>query len=270
MTDLGATFRDLHRPGDPVLMPNPWDMGTGKLMKAAGAQALGTTSAGVAFAIGHPDGEAVTRDLHLAHAEDLVAATGLPISGDLENGYGDAPEDVAETVRLAAEAGLAGCGIEDTRLPGTEPYAFDLAVERIRAAVAAARALPRDFVLTARTDVTLLGTHGADEAVRRLLAFAEAGADCLFAPMPGDLDAQKRLTAATDVPVNVLAIGDYRALGRSGIAALGAARISIGAGLTRVTAQVVMQSTTQMLEQGDFTPLDAGMPFYTLDPILSR
>ena len=202
-TDLGAQFRALHRPGQPCLMANAWDVGSAKLLKAAGLQALGTTSAGLAFTLGAPDGVAVTRDMHLAHAEDLVAATGLPISGDLENGYGDSPEECAETVRLAAEAGLAGCGIEDTRLPGTEAYPFELAAERIAAAVAAARSLPGDFVLTARSDVALYDPNGVDEAMRRVRAFAAAGADCVFAPMRADVQAMRQLCAEVVCPVNV-------------------------------------------------------------------
>ena len=265
--DPGATFRALHRPGTPFVMPNPWDLGTAKLLKARGAQALGTTSAGLAFALGRRDGDGVTRDRHLAHAQAIHAATGLPVSGDFENGYGDAPEDCAETVRLAAEAGLAGIGIEDTALPGTAPYPFELAVERIRAAAAAARALPRDFVLTARSDVVLLGTHGPDEAIRRLLAFAEAGADCLYAPMPGDIDAMRRLCAQTALPVNILVIGAYQHLSLTDLGQLGAARLSLGSTLMRRAARA-LDDAAQAVLSGDFSPLAEGLPFATLDPML--
>lgn len=267
-TDLGAQFRALHRPGQPCLMANAWDVGSAKLLKAAGLQALGTTSAGLAFTLGAPDGVAVTRDMHLAHAEDLVAATGLPISGDLENGYGDSPEECAETVRLAAEAGLAGCGIEDTRLPGTEAYHFELAAERIAAAVAAARSLPGDFVLTARSDVALYDPSGVDEAMRRVRAFAAAGADCVFAPMRADVQAMRQLCAEVVCPVNVLVLGEYMDLGQAGIAALGAARISIGARLAQLSAQLVSDVAKRMLDEGSFADFEGAMSSGRLNAIL--
>ena len=138
--DPGATFRALHRPGDPFVLANAWDAGSARVLAALGAQAIGTTSAGFAFTLGLPDGARISRDQALAHAGGLVAATSLPVSGDLENGYGETPDEVAETIRLAAEAGLAGASIEDTDLPGSGAYWFDLAVERVRAASAAARA----------------------------------------------------------------------------------------------------------------------------------
>lgn len=269
-TDLGATFRALHCKGQPLLMTNAWDVGSAKLLQAAGVQALGTTSAGFAFTLGAPDGQAVTRDMHLAHAADLVAATGLPISGDLENGYGDSPEACAETVRLAAEAGLAGCGIEDTALPGTEAYPFDLAVERIEAAVAAARALPGDFVLTARSDVALYDPSAVDEAMRRARAFAAAGADCVFAPMAGHVAAQRALCAEVKCPVNILVLGEYMQLGRNGLADLGAARISIGARLAQLSAQMVTDVARRMQDEGSFMDFDRAMPSDVLNDILTR
>ncbi|HVG48974.1 MAG TPA: isocitrate lyase/phosphoenolpyruvate mutase family protein, partial [Rubellimicrobium sp.] len=139
--DPGPAFRGLHRPGDPFILANAWDMGSARLLAALGAQAIGTTSAGFAFTRGLPDGARITRDEALAHAADLVAATPLPVSADLENGYAADPEGLAETVRLAEAAGLAGFSIEDTDLPGEGAYPFDLAVERIRAAASATRAL---------------------------------------------------------------------------------------------------------------------------------
>ncbi|TMV79561.1 isocitrate lyase/phosphoenolpyruvate mutase family protein, partial [Thioclava sp. BHET1] len=178
--DPGADFRALHRPGQPFILVNVWDAGSARMMAALGAQALATSSAAQAFTLGRPDGGTITRDEALAHAEMLVAATPLPVSGDLENGFGAAPETCAETVRLAAEVGLAGISIEDTALPGDAPYEFDLAVERMRAAAAAARALPRDFMLIARADGVMLGHYGLEEALRRIRAFDAAGADGLY------------------------------------------------------------------------------------------
>lgn len=239
------------------------------MMAAMGAQALGTSSAALAFTLGYTDGHGIDRDTHLAHAQDLVAATGLPVSGDFENGYGDAPEDVADIVRLAAEAGLAGIGIEDTALPGTAPYPFDLAVERIRAALSAARALPRDFVVTARTDVVLLGTADADEALRRLQAFDEAGADCLYAPMGSGMDIQARICATCRAPVNVLVTGAFAAESRDSLARIGAARISFGSGALRAVAQTLHDVSAAALgPEGRFDPLARALPFATLDPML--
>ena len=205
--DPGPAFRALHRPGDPFVLANAWDAGSARVLAALGAQAIGTTSAGFAFTLGLPDGARIGRDQALAHAADLVAATPLPVSGDLENGYAEAPDGVAETVRLAAEAGLAGASIEDTALPGTGAYPRALAVERVRAAAAAARALPRDFVLVARADGVLTGAYDLAEALARIEAFAAAGADCVYIPLLPDLAAVRRTCAAVPVPVNVLTAG---------------------------------------------------------------
>jgi len=157
--DPGAAFRALHIPGDPFILGNAWDAGSAKMLAALGAPAIGTSSAAHAFTLGRPDGGTVTRDEALAHAADLVAAVDVPVSGDFENGFGDSPEDCAETVRLAAEAGLAGISIEDCDFTNGTHYAHDLAVDRIAAAAAAARALPRDFVLCARADGVMNGTY---------------------------------------------------------------------------------------------------------------
>lgn len=197
MTDIGATFRALHIKGDPLLMVNVWDGGSAKMMAAMGAKALATSSAAHAFTLGRPDGGTLTRDEALAHAQDIVSATPLPVQGDFENGFGDDPDTCAETVRMAAEIGLAGICIEDTALPDQTAYDFDLAVERIAAAAAAARGLGHDFVLTARADGILTGAYDTDEAIRRLLAFEAAGADCLYAPLPPDMAALARICAAT-------------------------------------------------------------------------
>ena len=142
MANPGAALRALHRPGDPFVLMNAWDAGSARLLAALGAQAIGTTSAGFAFTLGLPDGARISRDQALEHAAELAAATPLPVSADLENGYAETPEGVAETIGLAAAAGLAGASIEDTDLPGSGAYWFDLAIDRVRAAAEAARALP--------------------------------------------------------------------------------------------------------------------------------
>ena len=267
MTD--SRFRDLHRPGDPFVLVNVWDAGSARMMAGLGAQALATSSAAHAFTLGRPDGGTITRDEALAHAEAIVAATPLPVQGDFENGFGDAPDECAETVRLSAEVGLAGICIEDTILPGEDAYDFDLAVERIRAAAAAARALPRDFVLTARADGILTGSYDTDEAIRRLQGFAEAGADCLYAPLPPDMDALARIVAAVDRPVNALVAGRFTREPRSAFAAAGVARLSLGSSLARACHRVMIDAGRAMLDAGDFTPLGRSAPSSEVDPLLA-
>ena len=268
--DPGAALRALHRPGDPFVLMNAWDVGSARLMAALGAQAIGTTSAGFAFTLGLPDGARITRDQALEHAADLAAATPLPVSADLENGYGETPEQVAETIRLAAEAGLAGGSIEDTDLPGEGAYWFDLAIDRVRAAAEAARALPRDFVLVARADGLMTGAYDLREAERRLEAYAEAGADCVYAPLLPDLAAVRRVCAAGGVPVNVLAAGPMLAHSRAELADAGVARISLGSGLARVGQAAVLAAARAALEAGDFRPLAGGVPGSEVDAMLAQ
>ena len=270
MPHIAETFRALHVKSDPLIMVNVWDRGTAKLMQAAGAKALATSSAAHAYVMGRPDGGTVTRDEALAHAAEIVGATDLPVQGDFENGFGDAPETCAETVRLAAEAGLAGICIEDIVLPSDAAYDFDLAVERIRAAAAAARALPHDFVLTARADGIMTGAYDTDEAIRRLQGFEAAGADCLYAPLPPDMAEQARIVASVDAPVNVLVSGRYAAEPLQAFAEMGAARISLGAALARVTQRALLDAGKAMLAEGDFTPLRQSIASDEIDAMLSQ
>ena len=266
--DMGAAFRALHRRGDPFVLANAWDEGSARVLKALGAQAIGTSSAAHAFTLGRPDGGHVTRDEALAHAERLVAATGLPVSGDFENGFGEAPETVAETVRLSAGAGLAGISVEDTALPGKDAYAFDLAVARIRAAAAAARGLGRDFVLVARADGVMNGAYDLDEAIRRIRAFDAAGADCLYVPVPGSAEDLARVLAATKKPVNALAVGPLAGLSRADFARMGVARISLGAALARVTHRAIVDLGRAILAEGDFSGLAQAIPGAEIDRLL--
>jgi 2-methylisocitrate lyase-like PEP mutase family enzyme len=267
--DPGAALRALHRPGDPFVLMNAWDAGSARLLAALGAEAIGTTSAGFAFTLGLPDGARISRDQALAHAEALVAATPLPVSGDLENGYGEDPEHVAETIRLAAEAGLGGASIEDTDLPGPGAYWFGLAVERVQAAVAAARALPRDFVLVARADGVLTGAYDAEEALRRLEAFAEAGADCVYAPLLPTMASVKR-ACALKVPVNVLAAGPMLREPRSAFAAAGVARISLGSGLARLAQAALRVASRDILGAGDVSRLAGAASGAEIDDLLAQ
>jgi 2-methylisocitrate lyase-like PEP mutase family enzyme len=266
--DPGAAFRALHRPGDPFILANAWDRGSARLLVALGARAIGTSSAAHAFTLGRPDGGTVTRDEALAHARDLVAAVPVPVSGDFENGFAEAPDGVAETVRLSAEAGLAGISVEDTALPAKDAYPFDLAVERIRAATAAARALPRDFVLVARADGVLTGAYDIAEALRRLAAFQEAGADCLYVPMPGSFADLERICGAVARPVNALAAGPFARYSRADFARAGVARISLGPALARLAQRAVRDAGRAMFEAGDFTPLTGAAAGAEIDRLL--
>lgn len=260
-------FRRLHVPGSPFVLANAWDVGSARMLAARGAQAIGTTSAGHAFTLGRPDGR-VNRDEALAHAETIVAATPLPVSADLENGFGAAPETVAETVRLAAEVGLAGCSIEDTDLPGRGVYAREHAVERIRAAVAAARSRPVDFVLVARADGVMTGAYDLDEAIARIVAFADAGADCVYVPVPGDVAALARVVSAVRVPVNALAAGPLAKLRRHEFAAMGVARISLGSALARMTHRVIADAASAIVSEGVFDAFPV-IPSVEVDALLA-
>ncbi|MCA0873624.1 isocitrate lyase/phosphoenolpyruvate mutase family protein [Seohaeicola saemankumensis] len=264
--ELTRRFRDLHVPGNPLVMPNPWDIGTARVMAALGAQALATTSSGHGFTLGLRDGGQITRDMALRHAAEVCAAVDVPVNGDFENGFGDSPETVAETVRLAAEAGLAGVSIEDTVVPASHAYPFDLALARIEAAVEAARAA--DIVLTARADGWLMQGYDQAEALRRCTAFASAGADVIYAPMV-DADTTRALVA-TGTPVNLLTTGPFRDMTAKQIGALGVARISIGGGLARVAQQAMLDGTRAMLERGDFTVLNGAAKTAEIDALLGR
>ncbi|WP_299076410.1 isocitrate lyase/phosphoenolpyruvate mutase family protein [uncultured Ruegeria sp.] len=264
--ELTDRFRELHVLSKPVVMPNPWDIGSAKVMANMGAKVLATTSSGYGFTQGLTDGGQMTRDLALQHATEICAAVDVPVNGDFENGFGDSPETVAETVQLAAEAGLAGVSIEDTAFPGTGSYPFELALARIEAAVTAAGAA--GIVLTARADGWQLRNYDQAEALRRCQAFAQAGADVIYAPLV-DADTTRAL-AATGAPVNILAAGDMRDLTTKQMGALGASRISIGGGLARVTQQVVIEGTQAMLERGDFTILKGAASEAEIEALLNR
>ena len=268
--DIGADFRALHVRGDPFILANAWDAGSAKMLAGLSAQAIATSSAAHAFTLGRPDMGHVSRDEALAHAQDLVAAVTIPVSGDFENGFGETPETVAETVKLAYEAGLAGISIEDTALPGDAPYARALAVECIKAAAAAARALPGDFVLVARADGVMNGTYDLDEALARLAGYEQAGADCLYVPVPGTLEAQVRVCAATNLPVNALVVGDFTQITRAQFAAIGTARLSLGSALARATHRLIADAGHAMFERGDFSGLSHNISGGAVDEIMAR
>lgn len=271
MSDRHQTFHDLHQSGTFVI-PNPWDMGSARLMAGLGAKALATTSSGHAFTLGRPDMGTVTRDEALAHAQDIVSATPLPVTGDFENGFADAPEEVAETIRLAAEAGLSGCSIEDTCMSGEKmaAYEFEHAVDRIKAAASAARALGHPFILCARADGLMNRFYDLDEAIRRLQAFEQAGADLLYAPIPPGPDELRAILGAITAPFNALAAGPLARLSVSEFADLGVRRISLGSMIARITHAAAEQSTREMLEQGTFTSLKGAADGRIIDKLLAQ
>lgn len=228
LASYGAVFRGLHGRLEGFILPNPWDIGSARLLAGLGFEALATTSAGMAFAQGVTDGR-VSWDEVLRHCRDLVLATDLPVSADLERGLGDTPDDAAATVRAAAGIGLAGCSLEDYSGDPEHPiYDFDLAVARIQAAADTARALPHDFVLTARTENYFHGRPDLDDTIRRLRAFADAGADVLYAPGLRDLDAIRAVCAAVAKPVNVMYGMGGETYGVADLVAASVRRISVG------------------------------------------
>lgn len=251
--EKGAAFRTLHSAPEPFVMANVWDIGGARLFAGLGYKALATTSAGLAYLTGRRDGVGdIGRAEAIDHARMIVEATDLPVNGDLENGYADDPEGVAETIRQSAAAGLAGCSIEDTH-PGDEKfYPFDQAVARIEAAADAARAAPYPFTLTARADGLIAGHYDLDEAIRRLQAYEKVGADVVYAPFLKTLDDIARVCASVAKPVNHL--GGLGVPGET-VASLGAAgvsRISLGGSTTRIALGALYQAGKAMAETGSF------------------
>jgi 2-methylisocitrate lyase-like PEP mutase family enzyme len=248
-----AAFRDLHHRDGAFVIPNPWDAGSARILAGMGFEALATTSAGFAFSRGRGDGE-ISRDEVLAHCREIVAATPLPVSADLENGFGDRPEDVAGTIRLAGETGLAGASIEDfTGDPERPIFDFALAVERITAAVEAARAITPDFVLTARAENFLFGRRDLDETLRRLQAFEAVGADVLYAPGLKDIETIRTVCDAASKPVNVVMGLPGATFSVDDLAAAGVKRISVGSSLARLVYGDLIAAAGEIREHGTFT-----------------
>ena len=262
IAEKAERFRELHaRPGTFVI-PNPFDIGSARILQHLGFEALATTSSGFAFTMGRRD-YAVTRDEAIAHSKALVDATDIPVSADLENGFGDDPGVVAETVRMAASAGLAGCSIEDsTQRDGDPIYEMAHAVDRIRAAVDAARGVGRAFTLTARAENYLHGRPDLKDTIARLQAFQDAGADVLYAPGLRSIDDVRTLIEAVDRPVNVLAGMPGLTFTVAELASAGTKRISVGGALSRVALAAVVRAAREMSVHGTFTFVD--------EPISSR
>jgi len=246
-------FKALHERAGAFAIPNPWDAGSARLLAKLGFEALATTSAGFAFSIAKPDG-GVTRDETLENVRAIVAATELPVSADLEKGFGDDPGTCAETIRLGAEAGLVGGSIEDATGRASEPiYAFDVAVERVKAAVKAARSLPFPFMLVGRAENFLHGRADLADTIRRLQAFAEVGADVLYAPGLRTLEHIGAVVrAVAPKPVNVL-MGSAASFSVAELASVGVKRVSVGGAFARAAYGAFLRAAREVRTQGTFT-----------------
>ncbi len=255
-------FQALHQ-GSLFIMPNPWDAGSARLLAGFGFQALATTSAGLAFTLGRRDGEgSVSRDEALRNAADIVAAVDLPVSADLENGYGDTPEHAAETIRLAAEVGLVGGSIEDSTGNADAPiYDFSLSVERVASAAEAAHALPFPFTFVGRAENFLHGHNDLDDTIRRLQAYEKAGADVLFAPGLPDLEAIRTVCASLTKPVNVVLGQRNTPYTVADLAAAGVRRISTGSSFARAALTGLRDASLELLGPGTMTYLDDAISF---------
>jgi len=253
-TDKAQKFLELHRPGDPLLMPNAWDLGSAALLAALGFEALATTSSGHAATLGRLDG-GVSRDEALAHAAALSAGSDLPVSADLENAFADDPAGVAETIGLAVEAGLAGGSVEDYSGRADDPiYDLGLARERVSAAVEAAHAGPVKLVLTARAENLIRGRDDLADTIVRLQAYQEAGADVLFAPGLNDADEIRRVIESVDRPVNVLAVRGAPTVAE--LASLGVARISVGGAFAFAALAALSDAAEELRDKGTFGYLE--------------
>jgi 2-methylisocitrate lyase-like PEP mutase family enzyme len=249
-SELAQQFLELHRPGHPLLLPNPWDIGSARLLASLGFQALATTSSGFAATLGHLDGS-LTRAQALDHAAAIVSATELPVSADLENCFADTPEGVAETAASAVVAGLAGFSIEDFSGSHEDPiYELQRAAERVAAVVEVAHRGPAHVVITARAENFLHGRPDLEDTIARLQAYQQAGADVLYAPGPTSAADIRAIVSSVDRPVNVLARPGAPSVAE--LAELGVSRISIGGAFAFAAIGAVVAAATELLEQGTY------------------
>jgi 2-methylisocitrate lyase-like PEP mutase family enzyme len=251
-SEKGEIFRALHQRASAFIIPNPWDIGSARMLAHLGFEALATTSAGAAFSIGRPD-YGVSREAMIGHVSLLASATELPLSADLENGFSDAPEGAAETIRMAAAAGAVGGSIEDaTGRPEQPLYEQGLAVERVRAAAESARGLGFPFTLTARAENYLHGRRDLKDTIARLQAYQEAGADVLYAPGLTSKEEIATLVRSVDRPVNILTGIAGIGLNLADLEAIGVKRVSVGGALARVAYGSLLRAAREMREEGTF------------------
>jgi 2-methylisocitrate lyase-like PEP mutase family enzyme len=260
-TERATAFRALHERDHAFIIPNPWDVGTARLLAGLGFEALATTSAGYAFSLGQRD-NTIGRELMMDHMRAIAAATDLPVSADLENGFGDDPQVVAETIRMAGDTGLVGGSIEDsTNCPDRPIYDFELAVERVRAAVEAARSLPYPFTLTARSENYLVGRPDLQDTIRRLQAYQEAGADVLYAPGLVRREDIAAVVRSVDRPVNVVMGLQGVRLSLAELSEIGVKRVSVGSALSRAALGAFLRAAREMREKGTFTFADEAVNY---------
>ncbi|MFF4582994.1 isocitrate lyase/phosphoenolpyruvate mutase family protein [Streptomyces sp. NPDC001389] len=266
----GEAFRDLHTGPGPFVVPNPWDAGSARILASFGFAALATTGAGLAHSLGRPDGaNRLTREELLANATAIVDATGLPVTADLESGFGERPEDVAETIRLAAEAGLSGGSVEDATGRDEDPLRpLGEAVERVAAAVEAAKGLGFPFTVTARAENFFLGRPDLDDTIRRLRAYEAAGADVLYAPALPDAESVRAVCAAVSRPVNVLMTGALK-LSVAELGALGVRRVSTGSALSRAALGALTRAAREITGPGTFGFGADALPYAEANALLA-
>ncbi len=270
MEDTGKIFRRLHELDDVFVMPNPWDIGTARILETMGFKALATSSAGLAFSLGVQEGT-VAWEQTLAHCQSLVNATSLPVSADLEKGIGDCPESAAQTVDIAASIGLAGCSLEDHTGVVSKPiYDFSLAVERIEAAAQARDTLAHDFVITARAENFMWGITDLDETILRLQAFEKAGADVLYAPGLRDITMIKTVCQSLTKPVNVVMGLPGNTYSMAELADAGVKRISVGASMARFAYSMFVHAAQEVMSQGTFSYSKDAMGFSELASYFER
>jgi 2-methylisocitrate lyase-like PEP mutase family enzyme len=264
-------FRRLHEAGTFVI-PNPWDIGSARILADLGYQALATTSAGFAFSIGKPDGDAIVgRDNTLANFAEIVNATDLPVSADLQGGFGKDPKSVAETIRRAAAIGLCGGSIEDATGDPADPiHDFGFAKERVAAAVEAARAAEHPFMLTARAENFLVGNPDLDDTIKRLQAFQELGADVLYAPALRNEAEITSVVKAVDRPINVLVGARTNPLTVADLARIGVRRISVGSGFYLAAMGAFYRVAKDMKEKGTVTFPEGAMPYGQLNSLFAK
>jgi 2-methylisocitrate lyase-like PEP mutase family enzyme len=266
--EKASRFRALHDGPGAFVIPNPWDVGSARLLAGLGFQALATSSGASATSIGKRDGH-LSREEALSHSRSIVNATDLPVSADLEKGFGDRPEDVAETVRLAVEAGLVGCTIEDsTGNPDRPLFEFRLAVDRIAAAAQVAKALPFPFSLTARAHNLLYPNPSLKDTILRLQAFEAAGADVLFAPGLPDLDAVRSVCEAVTKPINFMVGIKGKSFSVSELAAAGVRRISLATSLYRAAMTGLFDAAREVKDTGQFGFLDGALTTAELNNLM--
>jgi 2-methylisocitrate lyase-like PEP mutase family enzyme len=268
--EKGQIFAALHERDGAFIIPNPWDVGTARLLAQLGFEALATTSAGSSFSMGQRD-NSITRNDMMAHVATIAAATELPVSADLENGFGDSPEFVAETIKLAARAGLVGGSIEDmSRDPGRPIYDMGFATERVRAAAEVVRDLPFAFTLTARAENYLAGRPDLGDTIKRLQAYQAAGADVLYAPGIVSKDDIATIVKSVDRPVNVVMGLQGVQLSLAELSAIGVKRVSVGSALSRAALGAFLRAAREMREHGTFTFAEQAVGYRDINAMLGE